>query len=98
MENVCIRGLTWGENLEKFSKYDIILGADIVYIEETFNALIKTFKHLSTPESIIFLASKIRYDRDLQFFSMMRDDFFVQEVLHDNRTNIKIFKATIKEL
>lgn len=53
-----VQELKWGENLHSYNpdNYDIIIGADIVYIEDTFNDLLDTICYLcqcKTYESVL---------------------------------------------
>ena len=93
-EFVKVKVLNWGEHLEEWSNdYDVIIGADIIYIEETFQQLLETINHLSSCEADIYLASKIRYDRDTNFLSLLQKHFTVKEIYYDKRRNIHIYQA-----
>ncbi|CAB1327580.1 unnamed protein product [Coregonus sp. 'balchen'] len=87
--------LTWGQGLERYPTggFDIVLGADIVYLEDTFPSLLQTMEHLSSESSVVLLACKIRYERDTNFLSMMKQSFTVQEVHYDKERDIHIYKA-----
>ena len=86
--------LTWGQNLDEFeAKYDVILGADIVYIRETFMDLIKTLKHLSDGKTVILMSSKLRYDRDTEFYQLMSESFSISEVHYDKIRDIHVYSA-----
>ncbi|XP_071510468.1 protein N-lysine methyltransferase METTL21A-like [Diadema antillarum] len=89
-----VRALTWGKNLEEFPvTYDLILGADIVYLEDTFPDLLRTFLHLCREESLILLSCRIRYERDERFLQMVRKNFHLAEVLQDEARGIVIYSA-----
>ncbi|XP_048862014.1 protein N-lysine methyltransferase METTL21A [Brienomyrus brachyistius] len=90
-----VKELTWGKNLELYQEggYDIILGADIVYLEETFSALLDTLEYLSSDRTLVLLACRIRYERDQKFLDMLRKRFIVQEVHYDVQRDIHIYKA-----
>ncbi|KAG2459709.1 protein N-lysine methyltransferase METTL21A [Polypterus senegalus] len=90
-----IAELTWGENLECFERgsYDLILGADIVYLEETFQDLLNTLDYLSSEKTTILLSCRIRYERDSVFLKMMEQTFMVREVHYDPERDIHIYKA-----
>ncbi|XP_036401765.1 protein N-lysine methyltransferase METTL21A [Megalops cyprinoides] len=92
---VMVSELTWGEGLERYpaGSYDVILGADIVYLEETFPALLRTLEHLSSDRTEVLLACRIRYERDLAFLDMLRQSFTVQEVHYDEKRDIHVYKA-----
>ena len=94
VDNVQVRELTWGQkNLdhEFSSAYDIIIGADIVYMEDTFKDLLSTLDELSDDGTAVILACQIRYDRDLTFLDMLRQRFTVR-LIHRQR-DVKIFTA-----
>uniref|UniRef100_A0A5F9DPK9 Protein N-lysine methyltransferase METTL21A n=1 Tax=Oryctolagus cuniculus TaxID=9986 RepID=A0A5F9DPK9_RABIT len=72
-----VRELTWGQNLGSFSpgEFDLILGADIIYLEETFADLLQTLEHLCSEQAVILLACRIRYERDNNFLAMLEQQF-----------------------
>jgi len=91
--NVQVHELTWGQkNLDQFKHpYDVVIGADIIYIEETFEDLLLTIDQLSDNKTILLLSCQIRYERDLKFLELLRKLFDVQ-LLHENR-NVRILIA-----
>lgn len=92
---VQVSELTWGENLDLYppGSFDLILGADIVYLEETFPALLQTLEHLSSENTVVLLSCRIRYERDERFLMELRQRFSVQEVHYDSQRDIHIYKA-----
>lgn len=98
-EAVRVSELTWGESLERFASggYDLVLGADIVYLEETFSALLQTLEHLSSENTEVLLACRIRYERDERFLSMLGNRFSVQEVYYDSERDVHIYSAVKKK-
>lgn len=86
--------LDWTKPLLISGAYDVILGADIVYIEEVFADLLQKFIDLSDCDTTIFLSCKIRYDRDTRYLSMMETAFNIKEIFYDIPRDIKIYKAT----
>lgn len=60
-----VKELTWGKNLGSFSHrdFDLILGADIIYLEETFTNL-QTLDHLCSNHSMILSACWIHYEQN----------------------------------
>lgn len=89
-----IKELEWGQNVTSFSPpFEYILGADIVYIEETFPALLKTLLDLCDGNSVVLLSCKIRYDRDVRFFELLSKHFHYKIVLYDEELDIKVYKA-----
>ena len=93
---VHVTELTWGTDLEKHPKYQVILGADIIYIEETFKDLLKTLKHLSSTDTVVFLSCKIRYEKDSKFLVKLRKTFLIEEVLYDSARDIRVYRATLR--
>lgn len=92
---VRVSELTWGEGLARYraGAYDLILGADIVYLEETFSALLHTMEHLGSENTEVLLACRIRYERDERFLSMLGNRFSVQEVYYDSQRDVRIYRA-----
>ncbi|KAM3917405.1 protein N-lysine methyltransferase METTL21A isoform 1-T3 [Leptodactylus fuscus] len=88
-----VRPLNWGVGLEHFSHFDVILGADIIYLEETFQDLLKTINHLSSENTVILLSCRLRYQRDHNFLDMMRKHFTVDQVHYDKNVDVYIYKA-----
>ena len=73
---VAVRELTWGQDVSDFrSPYDVILAADVVYIEETFPSLIQCLEALSGVHTTILLSCKYRYERDSRFLRMLSEKF-----------------------
>ncbi|XP_040295938.1 protein N-lysine methyltransferase METTL21A [Bufo bufo] len=88
-----VKPLNWGTGLEHFSHFDVILGADLIYLEETFQDLLKTIIHLSTERTVILLSCRLRYQRDHNFLDMMRKHFTVDQVHYDKNVDVYIYKA-----
>ncbi|NXU05686.1 MT21A methyltransferase, partial [Buphagus erythrorhynchus] len=90
-----VKELTWGKDLDNFpaGAFDFVLGADIVYLEETFAELLQTLEHLCSERTVILLSCRIRYERDLQFLRMLRERFSVAEVHYDSSKDVHIYKA-----
>ncbi|XP_015229443.1 PREDICTED: protein N-lysine methyltransferase METTL21A [Cyprinodon variegatus] len=93
--SVVVSELTWGQGLQRFPQggFDLVLGADIVYLEETFPSLLQTLEHLCSENTIVLLACKIRYERDTDFLSMLRGRFSVEEVHYDKDRDIHVYEA-----
>ncbi|MFT7815790.1 protein N-lysine methyltransferase METTL21A [Arapaima gigas] len=96
-EAVVVSELTWGENLERYMAggYDLVLGADIVYLEDTFPALLRTLEHLSSDKTVVLLACRIRYERDQKFLHILQQRFTLQEVHYEAERDIHIYRAMI---
>ncbi|NXH69772.1 MT21A methyltransferase, partial [Hydrobates tethys] len=90
-----VKELTWGKDLGNFppGAFDFILGADIVYLEETFAELLQTLEHLCSEHTVILLSCRIRYERDHKFLKMLRGPFSVYEVHYDSSKDVHIYKA-----
>ncbi|KAM5156259.1 protein N-lysine methyltransferase METTL21A isoform 1-T1 [Callospermophilus lateralis] len=90
-----VKELTWGHNLGNFSpgEFDLILGADIIYLEETFTDLLQTLEHLSSNHSVILLSCRIRYERDNNFLAMLEKRFTVSKAHYDPEKDVHIYKA-----
>ncbi|XP_075567210.1 protein N-lysine methyltransferase METTL21A isoform X1 [Pelecanus crispus] len=90
-----VKELTWGKDLGNFppGAFDFILGADIVYLEETFAELLQTLEHLCSEQTVILLSCRIRYERDHKFLKMLRGRFSVYEVHYDSSKDVHIYKA-----
>ena len=51
----------WGQDVKDLMPSpDVITGADVVYQQEHFDALVTTLHHLAAPHTLIYLAFKIR--------------------------------------
>lgn len=89
-----ISALDWTKDVDKFNpSYDVIIGADIVYIEEVFNDLLKTLTVLSTKETVILLSCRIRYDRDTNFLSRLEETFTVTKILYDKTKDVNLYRV-----
>ena len=64
-----------------------------MYIEEIFDDLLRTLVHLSDKATVTLLSCRIRYDRDTNFLSKMEDDFVIEEIVYDLKTDVKVYKA-----
>lgn len=94
-ESAVVSELSWGENLERYPAggFDLVLGADIVYLEDTFVSLLQTLEHLCSDTTVVLLACKIRYERDTNFLGMLKQRFRVEEVYYEKERDIHIYKA-----
>ncbi|XP_075757837.1 EEF1A lysine methyltransferase 3 isoform X2 [Pelodiscus sinensis] len=92
--------LTWGLNHEEFLRdYDFILGADIVYLKDTYPMLIRTLRHLCGPHSTIYLSSKMRQEHSTAvFYDGLLPEHFTSELAYRDETeNINIYRVTSKQ-
>lgn len=89
-----VRELEWGQSVSSFNPpFHYILGADIVYIEDTFKELLRTITDLSGHKTTVLLSCKIRYERDKKFLGLLSQKFIVQELLYDDPLGIHIYRA-----
>jgi len=102
-DNFDIRGLDW-KNVTSAEwsavKYDYIIGADLIYIEELFPYLINVFKYFSEQSNYphILLSGKIRYqERYNQFLSLLKESFFVKDMEHKNDKMVYILQIEMKK-
>ncbi|XP_034720634.1 protein N-lysine methyltransferase METTL21A [Etheostoma cragini] len=93
--SVVVSELTWGEGLERYPAggFDLVLGADIVYLEDTFVQLVQTLDHLCSDTTVVLLACKIRYKRDTDFLSMLKQRFIVEEIYYEKQRDIHVYKS-----
>lgn len=93
--SVVVSELTWGQGLERYPAggFDLVLGADIVYLEDTFEPLLHTLEHLCSHTTVVLLACKIRYKRDTNFLSMLKQRFIVEEVYYEKQRDIHVYKS-----
>lgn len=89
--------LDWGvSDLTQFGPpYDIILAADVVYIEDLFLPLIQTLRDLSSDGTMILLSCKRRYVRDDKFFELLKSsgEFSYQVVkVWGQSSDVKVYR------
>ncbi|KAG8129533.1 hypothetical protein E2320_016206 [Naja naja] len=87
--------LSWGLDHKDFPQnYDLILGADIVYLKDTYPLLIRTLQHVCGAQSIIYLSSKMREEHSTAlFFETLLPMHFTTKLTFRNETeNINIYK------
>ena len=93
LDTVKIQELDWGKDLNKYKPYSLVIGADIIYIEETFQDLLNTFLHVCDKETVVLISCKIRYSRDSRFLSMMEEHFSVSEIYFEKQKDIHIYQC-----
>lgn len=92
-----VQALDWRENVKSCTKtYDVILGADIIYIEETFPDLLRTIEHLSDENTLVYISCRIRYTRDSNFLQMLSEVFDLKKVHVDRARDVTIYKGKKK--
>ena len=100
--NIAVEVLDWGSDVtDRFADIDVVLGADIVYIEDTFALLLKTLvdvaRSATTARCVTLLSCRVRYERDERFLNMLRSHFDVKQVFYDAARDVKIFEAVYIE-
>ncbi|KAJ1218679.1 hypothetical protein NDU88_006256 [Pleurodeles waltl] len=91
--------LCWGEDQEDFPKdYDLILGADIVYLQDTYPALLRTLQHLCSSRATIYLSSKMRQGHGtVDFYQRLLPlHFNVKLVYRKEDEDINIYQVTLR--
>lgn len=88
--NISVTSYEWGQPIPSSLSppYDLILGSDIIYIEETYEFLIWSLKALSNNCTTILLASKLRYDKVENFLKILNRDFMYTMVSKDGDVHI----------
>ena len=90
---ITVSRLEWGQDVTAFNPpFDVILAADVVYIEESFPLLIKSLSDLSNLETIILFSSKHRYERDDRFYDLLHAKF--ESKLMWSEQTLKIYTLT----
>ncbi|KAK5973581.1 Methyltransferase [Trichostrongylus colubriformis] len=92
MSAITIVPLDWTALPKEPLSADVILGADLVYNEELFDALQKVIMQIITPDNLMLMASKIRYPKDEHFFDTLRENFDVTKISYDDATDVVLFK------
>lgn len=93
-EHTKVQALDWTKDLDTFhTTYDVIVGADIVYIEEVFDDLLKTLLQLSSRETVTLLSCRIRYDRDTNFLRRLENHFTVDKILYNQEKDVNLYKV-----
>lgn len=94
-----VSALEWGLDHSRFSSsWDFVLGADIIYLPETFPLLLDTLVHLCRDGAVVYLASMMRREHGAQdFYDCVLPQMFSVELVHrDPESNINIYKATLR--
>ncbi|XP_037108793.1 EEF1A lysine methyltransferase 3-like [Syngnathus acus] len=92
--------LSWGEDHMKFpSDWDLVLGADIVYIPKLFPLLVDTLAHLCKKKGVVYLSSKMRKEHKTATFfkEHLPTRFNVQLVHRYDNLNINIYRASFRK-
>ncbi|OWF52037.1 protein N-lysine methyltransferase METTL21A-like [Mizuhopecten yessoensis] len=90
--DVHVKNLDWTKDWSKFTAdYDVVLGADIIYIEELFNDLLKTFLQTCHENTLVLLSWRYRYDRDNKYLEMMRQHFTLDKIFYNSSRDVTIY-------
>lgn len=98
---VKVCALSWGIDQHGFpGNYDLVLGADIVYLEPTFPLLLGTLQHLCGPHGTIYLASKMREEHGTESFfqHFLPQHFQLELAQRDEDANVNIYRARHREV
>lgn len=72
-KDISVAQLEWGKDVSHLKPpFDIVLAADVIYIEDTFPLLVKSLADLSDRGTVILISCKRRYERDDGFFELLR--------------------------
>ncbi|CAB1315163.1 unnamed protein product [Coregonus sp. 'balchen'] len=91
--------LSWGQDQHIFPMdWDMVLGADIVYLAETYSLLLDTLVHLCKDGAVAYLSSKMRGEHGTPGFygDTLPQRFHVKLVHRDPTQNINIYRATLR--
>jgi hypothetical protein len=96
LHNLTVSTLDWTHQPEDHAhlgNFEVILGADIIYIEETFPDLLRTLLHFAHEDTTVLLSCKIRYKRESKFLTLMEEHFHIRKVHFDSPRDIYIYSA-----
>lgn len=92
--NISIVQYEWGKPLPSSltPPYDVILGADIIYIEDSFPDLIESMNTLCNSDTLILLSAQERYDRVKRFKNSLKNCF--KCILVYSEDSVDIYQLT----
>ncbi|XP_078284171.1 EEF1A lysine methyltransferase 3-like [Rhinoraja longicauda] len=99
MARTKVSALQWGKPYDQnASKYDFILGSDIVYDPREYQSLIKTMLYLSNPNTVIYFSSKmVEMIGAAEFYEKVLPNHFNTEIVHAlPHKRINVYKITRK--
>ncbi|KAJ8358525.1 hypothetical protein SKAU_G00150500 [Synaphobranchus kaupii] len=91
--------LSWGLDQGKFpTDWDLVVGADIVYLSETYPLLMDTLTHLCQEGATVYLSSKMRREHRTPGFydDILPRRFDSQLLCCDPAQNISLYRATLR--
>ena len=71
--------LAWN-GAETGNKYDYVVASDITYIEHTYPLLVKTISDLTDANSKVIIAHELRKLHELDFYTLLKEQFNIQRV------------------
>ena len=77
-DNISIHEFFWGTDMEKTTidrnKFDIVIGADCIYLKETYKALVQTFEDIFeyNPNAMIILSFAERFHHQHIFYNLLQ--------------------------
>jgi len=105
-QNVKVKPLEWGneEHMRNISeRFDYIIGAELIYVEEAFDNLVKTLRYFSDENTKVIMTHKIRIpERTELFFKKLSKEFDFESVDQSviekiiPHPNMHIFVAKLK--
>ena len=97
LENITFALMNW--NRPSIStRYDYIIGSEVVYKEALFEPLARVFKTLLLPGGTIFLAGDVTRKSPAKFFDMLSPDFEIAESSHALRTRDEAYMIGLYRL
>lgn len=93
--NDCIKvsHLEWGKDISHFNPpFDVILAADVIYVEEGFDPLLNTLSQLSDASTTILLSCAHRYDWVEKFLARVAVGNKLRPFIVTSQGNISIYQ------
>ncbi len=76
--------------------YDLVLGSDIIYIEDTYDLLVQSLGYLCTKDTVVLLASKLRYNKVQNFMKLLKEKFDFRVINNNEKHGIYIYRVALK--
>ncbi len=88
-KQITVSQLEWGQDVSSFNPpLDVLLAADVVYIEESFPSLLKSLSDLSSHGTTVLLSCKHRYEREDRFIKLVQRVFETEVVWSEQALKI----------